>query len=305
MLDAARESRFRALWIIGWDVLRTNPGVAATREALAALDVLVVQDLFLNETARDLATVFLPAAAAFEKDGTFMNAERRVQRVRRAVPPPAGVPADWEIVGEVARAMGHADGFGFASAAEIWDEIRTVWPAGAGISYSRLEHGGIQWPCPTESHPGTSVLHSRGFARGDRAALTPVAPEPSPEEPTAPYPLLLTTGRTLHQFNAGTMTRRTPQAALHGDDVLTISPEDARRHGVEHGELVRVRSRHGEASLAASVDADVPAGVLFATFHGEVPFINAVIGPHRDERTGTPAYKVTAVAIERVARRAG
>jgi formate dehydrogenase major subunit len=241
--------------------------------------------------------VFLPAAASFEKDGTFMNAERRVQRVRRAVPPPEGARTDWEILCGVARALGHPDGFAFRDAEEIWDEIRRVWSAGAGISYARLERGGLQWPCPSEDHPGTRVLHAGRFVGGERAPLTPVGFVPSPEVTTDAYPLLLVTGRALQQFNAGTMTRRTPHAELHPGDALSVCAEDARRLGVEDGAKVRLRSRHGAAVLAARVDDSVRPGELFATFHTAEAFLNRVTGPHRDARTGTPEYKLTAVAL--------
>jgi formate dehydrogenase major subunit len=297
MIDAARSGRLRALWAIGYDILLTNPEAAATREALAALDLLVVQDLFLNETARELATVFLPAAASFEKEGTFMNAERRIQRVRRAVPPPGDAWPDWEILCAVAHAMGRPEGFAFQSAEEIWDEIRGVWSAGAGITYARLEQGGIQWPCPSETHPGTEVLHAETFASGARAPLSVADWIPSGEVTTDEYPFLLTTGRALFQFNAGTMTGRTPHGSLHPRDVLSISPDDARRLGIRDGDPVRLRSRHGEAVLPARLDPGVRRGELFATFHTVEAFLNRVTGRSRDTRTGTPEYKVTAVRI--------
>ncbi len=300
MLDSARAGRFHALWAIGYDVLLTNPNAQATRAALASLELLVVQDLFLNETARELGTVFLPAASSFEKDGTFMNAERRVQRVRRVVAPPSGAKTDWEILCAVARAMGHPEGFDFQSAEEIWSEIRKLWKAGAGISYARLEQGGLQWPCPSEDHPGTQVLHGEVFPVGKRAALRRIDFDPSPETTTEERPFLLITGRTLYQFNAGTMTGRTLNSLLHPRDVLSISSKDASVLGLADGEQVRVRSRHGEAILPVHLDPAVRAGELFATFHTAEAFLNRVTGPHRDRYTNTPAYKVTAVRIEKV-----
>jgi formate dehydrogenase major subunit len=302
MLDAARAGRFRALWAIGYDVLLTNPDARATREALASLELLVVQDLFLNETARDLGTVFLPVAASFEKDGTFMNAERRIQRVRRVVAPPAGAKADWEILCEVARAMGHPEGFGFQSAEEIWNEVRALWKVGAGISYARLEQGGIQWPCPSEDHPGTRVLHAEVFPIGRRASLGRIDFHPTPETTTEDYPFLLMTGRTLYQFNAGTMTGRTLNMVLRPRDVLSVSLEDARQLGLEDGERVRIRSCHGEAVLPANLDPAMRPGELFATFHTAEAFLNRVTGPHRDRHTDTPEYKVTAVRVEKAPR---
>jgi len=299
MMDAARAGRFHALWAIGYDVLLTNPDARATREALAALELLVVQDLFLNETARELGTVFLPVASSFEKDGTFMNAERRIQRVRRAVAPPAGVKTDWEIMCAAARAMGHPDGFSFRSAEEIWEEVRRLWSPGAGISYARLEHGGLQWPCPSESHPGTRVLHAESFPVGRRAALRPIEFRPSPEVTTEDYPFLLITGRTLYPFNAATMTGRTLNVALHPRDVLSICGDDALRLGLQDGERVRVRSRQGEALLPVHLDPAMSAGELFATFHTAETFLNRLTGPHRDSHTHTPEFKVTAVRVEK------
>lgn len=299
MIDAARAGTLRALWVIGYDVLLTSPAAGETAAALARLEHVVVQDLFLTETARAAGTVFLPAAASFERDGTFMNAERRVQRVRAAVPPPPGARPDWEILCDVARAMGHPAGFAFRGAEEIWDEIRAVWPAGAGITWSRLEAGGLQWPCPTVDHPGTTTLHAGVFAGGERATLRPVAFTPSAEVVTGEYPFLLTSGRALQAFNAGTMTARTPHRLLHPADLLSLHPGDAATLGLAEGDRARVRSRHGRAVLPVHVDRALRRGVAFATFHTGDAFLNRVIGRGRDATTATPEYKVTAVAIER------
>jgi formate dehydrogenase major subunit len=299
MIDAAERGELKALWAIGYDIQLTNPEGERTRRALSRLDLVIVQDLFLDETAREHATVFLPAASSFEKDGTFMNAERRVQRVRAAVTPRGQARPDWQIVCEVARAMGHPDGFAFGSPAEIWDEIRRVWPAGAGMSYARLERGGLQWPCPSEDHPGTPRLHGASFARGPTAALHAAEYRPSPERCDRDYPFLLTTGRRLYQFNAGTMTRRTANDALQPHDVLEVSAGDAARLQLLDGDVVRLRSRHGEAALPVAISPRVRDGELFATFHTGEVFLNRVIGPARDAITHTPEYKVTAVQIER------
>ena len=300
MIDAAERGELEALWAIGYDVLLTNPHGERTRRALSHLDLIVVQDLFLNETARELATVFLPAASSFEKDGTFMNAERRVQRVRGAVTPRGQARPDWQIVCDVAAAMGHARGFEFRSPREIWDEIRHVWPAGAGMAYERLERRGLQWPCPSEDHPGTQRLHAAAFAREKTAHLHVAEYRPSPERCDADYPLMLTTGRRLYQFNAGTMTRRTDNTLLQPGDVLEISVADAARHQLSDGERVRLRSRYGEAVLPIAISARVRAGELFATFHTGEVFLNRLIGPLEDSVTHTPEYKLTAVRIEPV-----
>jgi formate dehydrogenase major subunit len=303
MIDAAAAGELKALWVIGWDVELTNPGIDATRDAMRHLDLVVVQDLFLNETARDVATVVLPAAGSFEKEGTFMNSERRVQRVRRAVPPPGDAKPDWEILCAAGDALGHTDQFTFASAAEVWEEIRRLWTVGAGISYERLDReGGLQWPCPTEDHPGTAILHRDAFTRiGPRARLRPIAYRPTSEAPSREYPFVLVTGRSLYQFNAGTMTMRTPSAALRPTDRLEVTPADANRLGLVPGALARVTSRYGEAILPVDVTTRVASGQLFTTFSDPDRLVNNLIGPHRDAQTHTPQFKVTAVRVEPLA----
>ncbi len=298
-VQAAGEGTLKALWVIGWDILLTNPDEATTRRALANLDLVVVQDLFLNETAREIGTVFLPACSTFERDGTFMNSERRIQRVRAAIDPLGASKPDWEALCLAAAAMGHRDHFAYASAQEVWDEIRQVWPAGAGISYERLdrEHG-LQWPCPDEDHPGTKVLHTDSFPRiGKRATLAAVPNLPSGDTTSEQFPFVLVTGRGLYQFNAGTMTARTPNATLRPTDTLEISTTDARRLGIAAGEEVRVRSRYGSVELPAEVTDRVRPGELFATFSDPARHVNRVTGPHQDTHTRTPEYKVTAVDV--------
>ncbi len=301
MMDAAERGALKALWIVGYDVLLTNPDAEATRRAFGKLELVIVQDLFLDETAREFASVFLPAASSFEKDGTFMNAERRVQRVRQVIAPVGESQPDWQILCDVARALGHADGFAFQSAEEIWNEIRSLWPAGAGMTYARLEQGGLQWPCPSESHPGTALLHEHAFATGERATLRRIDLLPAPETPSDEFPFVLVTGRTLYQFNAGTMTLRTRNTTFRATDLLDISPEDAERLGLKDGERVRLRSRYGEAILPIRRSRAVKPSELFTTFHTGEVFINRVIGPARDQPTHTPQYKVTAVRIEPLA----
>jgi formate dehydrogenase major subunit len=232
MMDGAPAGSFKGLWAIGYDIFLTNPNASATHRALSSLDVLVVQDMFLNETARAFAHVFLPACSSFEKDGTFMNAERRIQRVRRAIDPVGRSKPDWEIVCAVAKAMGTGDAFKFVSPEHVWNEVRAVWRDGRGISYARLEHEGLRWPCPSEEHPGTDILHRDEFGVGARARLRRVDFRPTAETVSADFPLLLTTGRTLYQFNAGTMTARTPNTVLRASDVLDIAPGDAARLSV-------------------------------------------------------------------------
>ena len=298
MLEAAGRGELKALWAIGYDVLLTSPNAAQTRRDLAALELLVVQDIFMNEIARDLAHVVFPAACSFEKDGTFMNAERRIQRVRKVVEPPGQARPDWRPLCDVARAMGSGRGFEFTSAEQIWDEIRDVWPAARGISYARLERGGLQWPCPDETHPGTPRLHVDGFASGSRPSLRCLFHSPSPEAPSPEYPFVLVTGRSLYQFNAGTMTMRTPNRALRPTDWLEISPEDAGRCGFHDGDRIRTESRYGAAVLPLRVSDACAPGQLFATFADPATCLTLVTAPWRDARTDTPAYKITAVRLE-------
>ena len=262
------------------------------------MDLVVVQDLFLNQLSRH-ATVFLPAASPFEKDGTFMNAERRVQRVRKATAPKGSSRPDWQIICDVARAMRHGARFDFDSPQEVWEEVRAVWPAGRGITYERLDReGGLQWPCPSEDHPGTTVLHAESFPVGRRAPLRRVEFAPTGEVVSEELPLLLSTGRTLYQFNAGTMTLRTPNALLRAGDLLDVSPDDAERLAIRDGARVRVTSRHGTAVMPVRVNPAVKPGELFATFHTAEVFLNELTGGRRDRHVDTPEYKVTAVRVE-------
>lgn len=299
MIDAAAEDRFDALWAIGYDVALTNPDANATRRALGRLRFVVVQDLFMNELAREFGHVFLPACSSFEKEGTFMNSERRVQRVRKVFEPVGGSLPDWQILCRLADAMGFGAQFAFHSSEEIWNEVRSLWPAGAGISYSRLEPEGLQWPCPTEGHPGTAILHTETFPNGKRAALKRIPFAPTLETTDGHFPFLLTTGRTLYQFNAGTMTMRTPDAVLRETDTLDMSPLDAAKLGLSTGDRVRVRSRYGETVLPLREVCGIKPGELFATFHTVKANLNLLTSPLRDNAVSTPEYKVVAVAIEK------
>ncbi len=299
MMDAAGQGKLKALWAVGYDIYPTLANANSTADSLAKLELLVVQDLFLTETAKAFGHVFLPAASVYEKDGTFMNADRRVQRVRQAVATPGKALADWQIVQALARHMGQGAHFSFDSAQSIWDEVRQVWPGGAGLSYARLEGDSPQWPCPNEAHPGTPVLHKDSFPVGKRAALRTIAFVPTTETTDAQFPLLLTTGRTLQHFNAGTMTYRTPQVRLQDSDYLDLSPQDGARLGIGERDPVRVVSRYGEAVLPARLDANLKPGTLFATFHLSRLWVNRLTSPLRDSMTKAPEYKVTAVRLEK------
>jgi formate dehydrogenase major subunit len=300
MMDAAAAGRLKALWIIGYDILPTLANVKSTRQALRNLDFVVVQDLFLSETAKASANVFLPAASVFEKDGTFMNAERRIQRVRAAVNPPGEARPDWEIICALAAKMGHASGFTYPGVEDIWNEIRAVWPEALGISYRRLEQYGLQWPCRDEDDPGTTILHDSAFAHGKRAPLQRIDYVPSPEHISSAYPFLLSTGRNLYHFNVGSMTMRTPNRKLRRTDILEIARVDADRLGIVSGRRVRVRSSYGSVLMKAQVSDTVRMGEVFATFHDARVALNKLTSQLRDSIVMTPEYKVTAVAIEPV-----
>lgn len=275
-----------------------NPNANATEHALRSLDLLIVQDMFLNETAR-FANVFLPACSSFEKDGTFMNAERRIQRVRKLIDPVGSSKSDWEIICAVAHALSEGNYFDYSSAEQIWSEIRLVWPGGLGITYERLEDGGIQWPCNDEIHPGTDILHRESFAHARTTALRRITYKPTQELKDEEFPFLLNTGRSLFQFNAGTMTRHTPNLELLSTDYLDMAFEDAQSLRLNNGDRVCIRSRYGEATLPVKISKTVKPGEVFATFHDAARFLNRVTTPYRDSYVKTPEYKVTAVSLEK------
>ena len=298
MMDEAEAGRLKALWVIGYDVLPTLANEAATKRALRNLEFVVVQDLFITKTAKVAANIFLPAASVFEKDGTFMNAERRIQRVRKAVAPPGEARTDWQIICALADRMGHGARFRYGSSEDIWNEIRQVWPEGAGMSYERLNRQGLQWPCRSENDPGTTILHGSEFGHAPRASLRRIVYQPTPEHVSDEYPLLLSTGRNLYQFNAGTMTMRTANVKLRPTDTLDISATDAERLSIKDGSQVRVRSRYGIVRMKAHVTSAVSSGELFATFHDARVNLNRITGPFRDNLVQSPEYKVTAVCVE-------
>ncbi len=293
MLDAAVEGSFRGLYIEGEDIVQSDPDTTHVTAGLAAMECVVVQDLFLNETA-DYAHVFLPGSTFLEKDGTFTNAERRINRVRRVMPPRSGM-ADWEITQALARAMGLD--WNYAHPSEIMDEIARTSPSFAGVSYAVLEqHGSVQWPCNDAAPEGTPVMHIDHFARGrGRFMITEYVPT---EERSGPrFPLLLTTGRILSQYNVGAQTRRTANVVWHEEDMLEIHPHDAEQRGVRDGAWVRVRSRAGETSLRARVTDRVAPGVVYTTFHHPMTQANVVTTDQSDWATNCPEYKVTAVQV--------
>jgi len=293
MWEAALSGKLKAMWIVGYDAAQTEPNIKLVREALSGLDFLVVSDLFMSETAR-LADVVLPAAGALEKDGTFTNGERRVQRVRRVVSPPGEARPDWEAVCAVAAKMGRP--MPYRDASEIMDEIAMLTPPMAGISFERLEGGGLQWPVPHAGHPGTAILHTSSFPRG-LARFTAVEYMPPGEQPDAEYPFVLVTGRVLQHYNAGTMTRRTRLADIVDRDFLEIHPEDAEEYGLQDESRAIVRSRRGEVHLTVHLSQRVAPGTVFTTFHFPEDGVNTLLSSSSDLITRCPEYKVLAVSV--------
>jgi formate dehydrogenase alpha subunit len=297
MLGGAHTGDIKAMYIVGENPLISEPDAAHVAESLGKLDFLVVQDIFMSETA-ELADVVLPAASFAEKDGTFTNTERRVQRVRQAVDPPGEARADWRITCQMARQMG-AGGFDFESPADIMAEIASLTPTYGGISHDSIDGGGIQWPCPTAGHPGTPMLHAEGFSRGRGRFMALEHKEPA-ELPDAEYPLLLTTGRSPYHWHTGTMTRRVKGLNdLLVESLVDISPADAERLGIADGEKVRITSRRGSATARASVTEVSAEGVVYMNFHFAQSPANALTNPALDPVAGTPEYKVSAVRIDR------
>jgi len=293
MLDAAVEGSFRALYVQGEDILQSDPNTHHVAAGLAAMDLVIVHDLFLNETA-NYAHVFLPGSTFLEKNGTFTNAERRIQLVRKVMEPANGYE-DWEVTQELAKAMGL--GWDYAHPAEIMAEIARLTPSFAGVSHERLDReGSLQWPV-NEAHPdGSPIMHVDGFVRGKgKFVVTDYVPT---DEKTGPrFPLLLTTGRILSQYNVGAQTRRTANTVWHEEDVLEIHPTDAENRGLVTGDIVRLASRVGDTTLRALVTDRVAPGVVYTTFHHPDTQANVVTTEYSDWATNCPEYKVTAVQV--------
>jgi formate dehydrogenase major subunit len=293
MFDAAIEGTFKGIYVQGEDILQSDPNTTHVTAALAAMECVVVQDLFLNETA-NYAHVFLPGSTFLEKDGTFTNAERRINRVRKVMTPKNGM-ADWEITLAIAKAMGFE--MPYAHPSEIMDEIARLTPTFAGVSYELLEKvGSVQWPCNEKAPTGTPIMHIGGFARGKgNFMITEYVPT---DERTGPrFPLLLTTGRILSQYNVGAQTRRTGNVVWHEEDVLEIHPHDAEERGVRDGDWVKLDSRAGGTALRARITERVAPGVVYTTFHHPSTQANVVTTEFSDWATNCPEYKVTAVQV--------
>jgi len=292
-------NKIKMLYIMGENPMLADPDINHVRKSLGKLDFLVVQDIFLTETA-ELADVVLPAACFAEKDGTFTNTERRVQRVRKAVNPPGQAKADWKIFSEISRRLGYENKFN--SAREIMDEIASVTPSYGGIDYDRLEIEGLQWPCPTKDHPGTKFLHAAQFARpGGKALFKPTAFKEPTELADAEYPFTLTTGRNLWHYNAPSMTGKTEGInKISGTSYIEINQNDAKRLGVKDKEKVKVSSRRGELCTEVRILNILKDGVVFMTFHYADGAANLLTINSLDETTKTPEYKTCACKIEKI-----
>lgn len=293
MLDAAVEGTFKALYIQGEDILQSDPNTSHVSAGLAAMECVIVHDLFLNETA-NYAHIFLPGSTFLEKDGTFTNAERRIQPVRKVMQPLNGL-ADWEVTMGLANALGL--GWNYAHPSEIMDEIARLTPSFAGVSFARLDAlGSMQWPATAQTPDGTPVMHIDGFVRGKgKFVVTDYIPT---DEKTGPrFPLLLTTGRILSQYNVGAQTRRTANVAWHPEDVLEIHPVDAEDRGLQEGDWARLASRAGETTLRVRITDRVAPGVVYTTFHHPATQANVITTDYSDWATNCPEYKVTAVQV--------
>ena len=293
MFDSAIDGTFRGLYVQGEDIVQSDPNTQHVAAALGAMECIVVQDLFLNETA-SFAHVFLPGSSFLEKDGTFTNAERRISRVRKAIPPMGGL-ADWEVTMKLSAALGYPMTYNHPS--EIMDEIARLTPTFAGVSYEKIDElGGIQWPCNQKAPAGTPIMHIDQFVRG-KGMFMITEFVPTDERSTDRFPLILTTGRILTQYNVGAQTGRTPNNIWHNEDVLDIHPFDAENRGIRDGDLVSLASREGEITLPVHISERMQPGVVYTTFHHAMTGANVVTTEFSDWATDCPEYKVTAVQV--------
>ena len=300
IFDAIDEGKIKALYLVGENPILSDANAKHVEESLKKLEFLVVQDIFLSETAK-FADVILPAASLAEKDGTFTNTERRVQRIRKAIEPIGEAKPDWWITCQIAKKLG-GKGFDFSHPMEIMEEIASLTPSYKGISYERLEKGGLQWPCVTREHPGTPILHTERFAtKSGKGKFMPLGYKPSAEVPDDKYPLLLTTDRSLYHYHTGTMTRKVEGLnILRGYEMVEMNPEDAAALEIADGEVVRVISRRGEVTAKAKVSDVSPSGVVSMTFHFAESPTNVLTSPAIDPVAKIPETKVCAVRIEHI-----
>ncbi len=293
MFDAAIAGEYKGMYIQGEDIAQSDPNTQHVEAALGNMECIVVQDLFLNETAK-FAHVFLPGTSFLEKDGTFINAERRINRVRPVMKPRQGMP-EWQITQNLARALGYP--MNYAKEAEIMDEIATLTPTFSGVSFEFLDRvGSVQWPCNDSAPMGTPIMHVDHFVRG-KGLFIETDYVPTEERTNRKFPLLLTTGRTLTQYNVGAQTRRTPNVVWYKEDLLEIHPHDAETRGINEGDRVSLTSRKGDITLSAIITERVQPGVVYTTFHDPETGANVVTTEYSDWATSCPEYKVTAVQV--------
>jgi formate dehydrogenase major subunit/formate dehydrogenase alpha subunit len=298
IVNAAAKGQIRSLYVVGENPMLSDPDLHHVEEGLRNLDFLVVQDIFLTETAR-LADVVLPAASFAEKEGTFSNTERRVQRVRKAVDPPGQARPDWEIISEIASRMGY--GMKYTDAEAVFKEMAQVTPSYAGMTYDRLDKGGLQWPCPSQDHPGTKILHKDKFTRG-KGKFHAIEYIPPAEPTDQDYPFLLTTGRVLYQYHTGTMTRRSEALnACAPDCFVEVNPKDASNLGLVDGQPVKVTSRRGSLIARAQVADTTDEGTVFIPMHYFEAAVNKLTIAALDPQAKIPEYKVCAVRLENAA----
>ena len=297
MVNGLEEGKVRALFVMGENPMLSDPDLNHARHCLEQAEFLVVQDIFLTETAR-MAHVVLPGVSFAEKDGTFTATDRRVQRVRQAIPPVGDARQDWEIVCQIARLMG-GKGFEYSSPQEIMVEVARLTPSYGGVSYERLEQlGSLQWPCPTPEHAGTAYLHKGKFSRG-LGLFTAIPYKPAAELPDTEYPFTLTTGRIMFHFHTGTMTRRSKKLASEVPEAyIEIHPEDAKRIGLNGGRRVRVVSRRGQIELGARITERIKPGIVFIPFHFAEAAANMLTNSAVDPVAKIPEYKVCSVRVE-------
>lgn len=302
IFDAAHKGKIKAIYLIGENPVLSDADATHVQEAIKKLGFLVVQDIFLTETAR-LADVVLPATSFAEKDGTFTNTERRVQRVRKAIVPILDARPDWWITCELARRL-NGEGFAFENPAGIMEEIASLTPSYAGISYERLENGGLQWPCPALEHTGTTFLHTERFStKTGKGRFTPLEYKPAKEEPDAEYPLILTTDRSIYHYHTGSMTRKVEGLnVLRNRELVEMNPEDSAGLGIADGDAVQVVSRRGRVTATAKVTEMSPQGVVSMTFHFHESPTNVLTNPALDPVAKIPETKVCAVRVEKLER---
>ncbi len=294
--------RIKCLYLMGENPMMTDPDLARVKKALENLEFMVSQEIFMTETA-ELADVVLPAASFAEKDGTHTNTDRRVQRLRKAVDPPGEARPDWRIISDLAVLMGYEKEFSFGSEEEIFEEIARATPSYAGMSYRRLEEPhALQWPCPAPHHPGTPILHRERFATQDGLGVfSAVEWRPPAEVPTGDYPFILTTGRSLWHWHAGSMTRRSESLDTEvKTGWVEISEMDAREMGIEDGEVVLVSSRRGEIAVPARVTGEIKEGVVFIPFHFRECPANLLTNGALDPVSKIPEFKACAVKVEKM-----